>query len=96
MYRVGVRHAALSQMWAHRENLSAIALLPVNVRGEAEMTLEDLRQVALVGKTARAGNVRERHIRLVKQQLSVLDSLAQHDLMQAGPCRFAEQTGKVI
>lgn len=72
------------------KNLPVVTLLPVDVRSEAEMAFEDLRQVALVGKSACLGKVSERHICLAEQPLGALDALAQHGLMETSPGRFSE------
>jgi hypothetical protein len=60
------------------------------------MTFEDLGQMALMRKTARAGYLRQGQFGPLEQPLSTLKTLAQDKLVRAGSCRPSEQLGKVV
>src|SRR5205823_729474 len=64
--------------------------------GQAEVSFEGLRQVALIRKPARSCHAGKRHIPLCEQALRSLDALTQHKLMRAFSRRLTEQAGKVI
>src|SRR6266567_2391612 len=73
-----------------------LAILAIGSWGEAEITLEDLGQVALAGKSALDRDVSKGDIRLFEQALRVLDPLVQYKLVRTFPDCLTEQACKVI
>jgi hypothetical protein len=73
-----------------------LTLLAVGSWSEAEVTLEDAREVALVREAALYSDVSKGHIRRFEQMACFLDALAQNKLVWALSRCLTEQTGEMV